>query len=151
MGVVVDIIPGPWDGEAGLELLLYDVLYRDFGVGFDGAWRHEGPGGTLLVARDERGRLVGTARLLPAEGDARQLRQLAVALACRRQGVGRLLVDKAEDVARETGTKAVVLKAREEAFPFYLSLGYEFDGEAFVSELTRIPHRPMRKKLAEHA
>ena len=52
-----------------------------------------------------------------------------------------------EDVAAAEGADEVWLHARDTAFGFYERLGYVPEGEIFVSELTGIPHRTMRKRL----
>lgn len=137
------------DVDEAVYDLLYDVLYRDFGVDPASDWRHLDADSTYAVATSAGGGLLGVARLMPA-GDApesRQLRQLAVAHATRRSGVGRALVHALEHKAAEQGAREVWLNARESAFGFYERLGYEFDGEVFVSELTGIPHRRMRKAV----
>ena len=56
----------------------------------------------------------------------------------RRQGIGRMLVDYAEDFARQQdciGTWLVSgFKRQEEAHRFYQDLGYEITGYRFVKE-----------------
>lgn len=133
---------------ADVETLLYDVLYRDFGVASNAAWRETGEGSVVAIARDSGGKVVGSARLLPSAGDAdRQLRQLAVSVDARGSGVGRMLVDALERRAGSEGATAIVLNARECAWEFYERLGYRYTGPEFVSELTGIVHRPMRREL----
>lgn len=128
--------------------LLFDVLYRDYGVDPDSDWYHAQGGSLHVLALGESGVLLGTARLMPAAGDAeRQLRQVAVRPDSHGRGIGRALVSALEIEAAEQGANAVWLHARESAFPFYERLGYEYVGDVFVSELTGIPHRTMRKAL----
>lgn len=135
------------DGEsAAVERLLYEVLYRDFGVACDGPWRHAGASGDLLVA-DRGGSIVGTVHLLDPGARERRLRQLAVRPEARGRGVGCALVRKAELVALRAGADAVILNARDTAWAFYERMGYGFTGGVFTSELTGIAHRPMRRDL----
>lgn len=146
--VRIELVGPQWDRRAKLEWVLFDVLYRDFGVVFDDPWRHEGPEGIVAVALGDSGELLGALRLLPGErGTGRQLRQMAVVPAARRAGVGRALVEAMERIAAAEGASIIVLNARDTAFDFYRHLGYDFSGDTFVSALTGIAHRPMLKRL----
>jgi predicted GNAT family N-acyltransferase len=138
------------DVDEAVYDLLYDVLYRDFGVDPDSDWRHLDADSIYAVAASAHGGFLGVARLMPAgeAPESRQLRQLAVAHETRRSGVGRALVHALERQSAEQGAREVWLNARESAFGFYERLGYEFDSEVFVSELTGIPHRRMRKDVS---
>lgn len=147
----IEVVDGSWELFDKILRLDYEVLYRDCGVPFDADWFHEDEGSAFAVALS-RGRLLGSARLLGNEGDAqRQLRQVVVEPAVRRMGVGGALVGALEKVAEVGGTQEVWLNARENAYAFYAQLGYSFDSETFISELTQLPHRVMRKKLSVSA
>ena len=139
--------PDTWERAEELEALLYDVLYADFGVPFEGPWRDRAPGAVTLAALDDAGDLLGTVRLLPSDAGRRQVRQLAVARAARTHGVGAALMATAEMHAAEDGSSAVWLHARDTAVAFYERLGYAAISETFVSELTGIPHVTMEKAL----
>jgi len=76
------------------------------------------------------------------------VRQVAVSASARRRGIGHALMAELERVAAKTGAPELWLQAREHAFGFYERLGYIPEGEIFVSGLTGIPHRTMRKRLA---
>lgn len=131
-----------------VEELLYDVLYRGFGVSRDADWYHPAAGSVTLVARSADGELLGTARLLPAAGDAEwQVRQVAVAPHVRGTGIGRVLMLAVQRRARQEGASILMLNSRDTAIEFYERFGFECAGEAYVSELTHIPHRPMSKRL----
>ena len=144
----VDFVDEGWMYFRSLRALVYDVLYREFGVAEDADWHAptsaEGP----VVAAMHGFRLAGTARLVGGADHARlQLRQLAVRPEFRGLGIGRALVEALEEHAREAGADEVWLNARDNAYAFYERLGYEFTGPEFRSELTGIEHRPMRKVL----
>lgn len=74
-----------------------------------------------------------------------QMRQFAVDPTLQRTGLGTLLVDHAEQLARERGFHRMILHARESAVPFYLRLGYALEGEPFTE--VGLPHRHMSKAL----
>lgn len=72
-----------------------------------------------------------------------KMRQVAVTDSFRNKGIGRQLVEYAENYAKEQGYKEVVLHARQVAIEFYNKLGYTEEGEPFVE--VGIPHKKMFK------
>ena len=145
----VELVTHDWDRFDEVLDLSYEVLYRAFGVPRDGDWYQPAHGSEFAVALGADGELLGTARLLPAAADgARQVRQVAVNSSARRCGIGHALMAELERVAAEACSPELWLQAREHAFGFYERLGYIPEGEIFVSGLTGIPHRTMRKRLA---
>lgn len=146
--VSVEFVPADWARLADVDHQLFEVLYRDFGVPPEAPWRHTGDHGTLAVAITDDGQVVGSARLLADGGPQRQVRQLAVAEHARGLGIGRVLVEALEEAAVFQQATSIQLNARECAYDFYLRLGYDFDGDTFISELTGIPHRRMVKDLS---
>lgn len=136
--------------EASDEVLslMFEVLCRDFGVPEEAEWLNGEHGGMLAVARTENGGVAGVARLMPSVGEAsRQVRHVAVAPHLRRVGVGRRLMSVLEEMAREEGAAEVWLNARDDAIAFYERLDFECEGDWFISEVTGIPHKLMRKAL----
>ena len=130
------------------------VLYEPFGrprpdvAAGEVDWRLPPAGTDVAIALDERCELLGSAWLLPAAGDAsRQVRQVAVDSASRGRGIGSALMAAVELLAAEQGASELWLNARDTAYGFYERLGFVAEGEEFVSELTGIPHRLMRKAL----
>lgn len=88
---------------------------------------------------------IGTARVrFPSETTAK-LERLAILPSHRGQGIGQLLMKKAETVALERGRKEMVLNAQVQALPFYRRLGYHEYGETFDD--AGIPHKSMTKTL----
>jgi predicted GNAT family N-acyltransferase len=146
--VRVEIVSDEWPGFPTLLDLSYEVLYRDFGVSRDADWYHLAPGSIFAVALDENRELVGSARLLPDLGDGtRQIRQVAVTPSWRGLGAGRALMLALEGEARAHGSAEAWLYARDTAYGFYECLGYTPAGDEFMSALTGIAHREMRKRL----
>ncbi|MGV8083029.1 MAG: GNAT family N-acetyltransferase [Coriobacteriia bacterium] len=146
--IEIVVVTHDWERFGELLDLAYDVLYKDFGVAREAEWYHPAHGSQFSVALGSGGVILGAARLLPAPGDeSRQVRQVMVAPDTHKRGVGRLLMLKLEDLAREQGARELWLNARRSAYGFYERLGFEFDGPVFISDLTRLPHRCMRKPL----
>lgn len=91
---------------------------------------------------------VGTARLLAggaADPHVVHIGRMAVHRDLRRAGLGRVLMQSLEAVARERGDHAIVLSAQRHAQHFYEELGYRAEGAPY--EEVRIPHIQMRKSL----
>lgn len=89
-------------------------------------------------------RVIGTASLLPdyPEAGTGKLMQMAVDLQRQGEGLGTRLVVAVEQRAfGELGLRELFCHARDTAFGFYRSLGWEFDSEVFME--ADIPHRRM--------
>lgn len=74
-----------------------------------------------------------------------RLRQMAVISGLQGKGIGRSIMQFAENVARDMGYRKITMHARKNAVGFYEKLGYKISGEEFV-EVT-IPHYVMEKGL----
>ena len=151
----IEFVPLDWGRFDEVLALAFAVLYEPFGLSWPeelsrGAdWMHPAAGTHVAVAIAEGGEVLGTARLLPAAGDAeRQVRQMAVSPEAAGLGIGRALMLAIESVAAEEGARETWLNSRDTAYGFYQALGYVLEGEEFVSEITGIVHRPARKRLA---
>jgi len=144
----IEILAHDWQRFDEVLELYYDVLYGPFGVARDFDWYHPAHGSRFAIALGAGDELLGSARLLPEAGDEmRQVRQVVVASSAQGLGVGRELMTAIERVAAEEGALELWLHARHTAFGFYEALNWEFVGEPFVSELTGVLHREMRKRL----
>ena len=122
-----------------------EELERD---GLDEIARH-------LVAWQEDRRAIGTARVLaldadrrpvpPEQGEVAKIGRMAVLLAERRRGVGRVLLDAALDLARLHGIAHAELSAQEYVVAFYEKCGFRVEGEPYLE--AGIPHRRMTREL----
>jgi len=102
----------------------------------DAACRH-------WLATDERGEPIGTVRLdLAARG---KVGRLAVLARERGRGVGRALMERVHELARERGLESVWCHAQISAAPFYTRLGYRIVSERF--EEAGIAHVRMEYEL----
>lgn len=93
----------------------------------------------------ENGDVVGNVSLAARENGFAQIKQVAVDTSCQGKGIGRALIDFAEQQARAAGFTYVFLNARASTVPFYGKLGYEGEGEFFA--LVGTPHQRMTKRL----
>ena len=95
------------------------------------------------LATDERSEPIGTVRLdLRALG---KIGRLAVLAPARGHGVGRALMARVHELARERGLASVWCHAQISAAPFYERLGYRVTSEPF--EEAGIEHVKMEYAL----
>jgi predicted GNAT family N-acyltransferase len=98
----------------------------------------------LLIAAYEDEKMLGCCMLVE-EGKTVRLRQMAVLNDLQGKGIGRALMQFAENLARDRGYKKITMHARKNAIGFYEKMGYVVLGKEF-QELD-IPHYNMEKKL----
>jgi predicted GNAT family N-acyltransferase len=121
-----------------------DILRKPLGLTFTAEQLGAESSDMHLACYDD-GQLVGCLILTPADHGAVKMRQVAVAADRQGKGIGRAMVERSEEIAREHGFTEMVLHARETAVPFYEALGYDRVGERF--EEVTIPHWKMRKGM----
>jgi len=97
-----------------------------------------------LVAYDG-GSPVGTARLREPDPGVAKIERVAVLQSHRDRGVGRSIMHRLEDLARDLGMEEVLLHAQTSVEAFYSQLGYETTSDVFME--ADIPHVEMRKAL----
>jgi ribosomal protein S18 acetylase RimI-like enzyme len=114
-GAAIGFVPPLTEGEAGAfwDKAIADLAHR-----------------SILVARDEVGRILGSVQLVPTPWPSMQhkaeITKLLVDNAHRRQGLGRALMQAAEVEARRMGRTLLTLDARrgDAVVDLYGSLGY---------------------------
>ena len=99
----------------------------------------------ILIAAFEEERMLGCCMLVEERPDIVRLRQMAVLNALQGKGIGRALMNFAENIARDRGYKIVKMHARNNSIGFYEKVGYKKKGDEFI-EVT-IPHCVMEKLL----
>jgi len=99
----------------------------------------------MLIAAYEDDHMLGCCILTETEPDKVRLRQMAVISGLQGKGIGRVLMQFAENLARDRGYKKLTMHARKAVIGFYEKLGYKVVGEEF--EEVTIPHYVMEKAL----
>jgi predicted GNAT family N-acyltransferase len=99
----------------------------------------------LLMAAYEDDQMLGCCMLVKEGEDTVRLRQMAVLNDLQGKGVGRVLMQFAENLARDRGYKKITMHARKNSLGFYEKMGYRKVGNEF-KEIT-IPHYVMEKEL----
>lgn len=133
-----------WTGSANdLLAVRREVFVVEQGVAEEREVDELDPVSLHVLACDETGRPVGTARLLPCG----RIGRVAVLSPWRRRGVGRSLMEAVMAAAADRGEKRIHLHAQVHSIPFYESLGFRVCGGEFDEE--GIPHREMERFPAE--
>lgn len=120
------------------------ILRKPLGIDFDPKElqrEHE----DLLIGCFEDDKLEGCCLLTKVDSKTVRLRQMAVLSGLQGKGFGRVLMQFAENLARDRGYKKITMHARKTAVGFYEKLGYKVVGDEF--EEISIPHFIMEKEL----
>ena len=99
----------------------------------------------ILIGAFEEEKMLGCCMLIIVDRSTVRLRQMAVLNNLQGKGIGRALMQFAENIARDRGFKKIIMHARKSAAGFYEKLGYQVCSEEF--EEVTLPHYEMEKKL----
>jgi ribosomal protein S18 acetylase RimI-like enzyme len=121
-----------------------DILRRPLGLSFTPE-ELEKEKEEILIGAFEEEKMLGCCMLVTEEPASVRLRQMAVLNNLQGKGIGRALMQFAENIARDRGFKKITMHARKTAIGFYEKLGYRPIGEQF--EEVTIPHYIMEKML----
>ncbi|MBS1667794.1 MAG: GNAT family N-acetyltransferase [Bacteroidetes bacterium] len=124
--------------------LRMEILRKPLGLSFDEA-DIEKEKDDVCIGAFEDGKILGCCLLTKLDDRSMRLRQMAVTNNSQRNGVGRVMMDFAENIARDLGYKTMVMHARKTAIGFYQKQGYTISGEEF--EEVTLPHFLMFKNL----
>ncbi|MCA0397261.1 MAG: GNAT family N-acetyltransferase [Bacteroidetes bacterium] len=121
-----------------------DILRRPLGLSFSQE-ELDKEKEEILIGAFEDDKMLGCCMLVKEDPRVIRLRQMAVSNNLQGKGVGRALMQFAENIARDRGFYTLMMHARKTAVGFYERLGYEITGSEF--EEVTIPHFVMEKKL----
>ena len=93
-----------------------------------------------MVLEDDQ--IIGVARMHKSGENQGQVRCVAVAVEAQGKGVGKAIMLHLEGKAKEMGMQEIVLEARENAVPFYKSMGYVIEKESYLlfGEICAVSH-----------
>ena len=120
------------------------ILRKPLGLTFTDA-ELEKEKNDILIGAFEDDTMLGCCMLTTIEANTVRLRQMAVKTGLQGKGIGRVLMQFAENLARDRGNTRLVMHARKSATGFYEKLGYTIAGDEFM-EVT-VPHFIMEKIL----
>ena len=121
-----------------------EILRKPLGLNFSND-ELENEKDEILIGAFEEEKMLGCCMLIKMNNKTVRLRQMAVMNNLRGKGIGRALMNFAENIARDLGYRTITMHARKTAIGFYEKLGYAVVGEEFF-EVT-IPHFEMQKEL----
>src|SRR5882757_1442184 len=85
----------------------------------------------ILIGAFEEDKMLGCCMLIKTDNQTVRLRQMAVLNNLQGKGIGRALMQFAENIARDRGFRKITMHARKTAIGFYEKLGYEVNGAQF--------------------
>ncbi|HVF81049.1 MAG TPA: GNAT family N-acetyltransferase [Flavisolibacter sp.] len=142
--MALKIIDWGSDDYKNVLKLREEVLRKPLGLHFSDEELQKEKGNMHMGAYEDD-RMLGCCMLVQEGDETVRLRQMAVVNDVQGKGIGRALMQFAENLARDRGYKRITMHARKNAVGFYEKLGYKKIGEEF-EEIT-IPHYVMEKEL----
>jgi N-acetylglutamate synthase-like GNAT family acetyltransferase len=122
------VLREPWDQPHGSEILADEASAIH----------------TMAIGESEK--VLGVARMHESAVRQGQVRCVAVATDQQGKGIGKLIMSYLEKVAMEKGWQEIILEARENAVPFYESIGYSIIEKSYLL-FGEIQHYRMKKAL----
>lgn len=129
---------------AQMVSLRHQLLRKPLGLEFS-AEELEKEKEDILIGCFDDGRIVGCCILTNKGNKTIRLRQMAVIAGLQGKGIGKVLIQFAENIARDRGFKKIMMHARKSAIGFYEKMGYTIMGTEF--EEVNLPHFLMEKNL----
>ncbi len=138
--------------ERELEAYISDTLAGDLA---DVAGNYLQPGSNFWVV-EAYGQVAGMVGVQRRDAKSCELRRMAVDIKWRRKGLGRKLLDTAEDFAHQQGYASMILSTitpLQPAIALYEGTGYRLSGQSeygavtilhYVKDLLSVPNRPGR-------
>lgn len=99
----------------------------------------------ILIGAFEDEKMLGCCMLVKEVGNTILLRQMAVRNQLQGKGIGRALMEFAENIARDIGFSVIAMHARSTSTGFYERMGYKISGGTFVK--LSISHVLMKKRI----
>jgi predicted GNAT family N-acyltransferase len=121
-----------------------DILRKPLGLEFTPEELEKEKESLLMVAYEDD-KMLGCCMLVEEGENTVRLRQMAVLNDLQGKGIGRALMQFAENLARDRGYTTITMHARKGSVGFYEKMGYNINGKEF-EEIT-IPHYVMEKQL----
>ncbi|MBQ8750498.1 MAG: GNAT family N-acetyltransferase [Alphaproteobacteria bacterium] len=112
--------------------LRYKILLQPLGLKFLDSYREEEASflhvGCVENSTDE---LIGGLILVPVDNEEIRVMQVAIDTIHQGEGIGKKLVEHAENIAREIGYEKLVMHAMLSVVGFYEKLGFKQDSDLF--------------------
>ncbi len=99
----------------------------------------------IFIAAFDNQEIIGCCILTAINKQEIKLRQMAVKKGHQRKGIGKAILQYAEQTALANGYSIIILHARKDAVEFYQRNGYFVEGDEFTE--VGIPHYEMIKQI----
>ena len=129
------------EAKATLSSIRQQVFVKEQNVPLDMELDEHDVNSNHLLAIDDHGTPVGTARLLP-DG---HIGRMAVLAEFRGNGIGSQLLTDIIELAKAKGIRTVTLHAQTQAVEFYIKHHFHIVSEEFME--AGIPHVEMQRQL----
>lgn len=118
--------------KAGVYFVRTEAMVKGFQISPEMEFDDDRPDSIYILATDGI-YPVGTCRLhLLEDQKTAKIERVCVIEEYRKKGVGRMVIEAAEEWLRELGTEKIVITSRDEAVGFYQKLGYRADFDKIV-------------------
>jgi GNAT superfamily N-acetyltransferase len=124
--------------------LRFEIMRKPLGLSFSTEELAKEKNDILIGAFDED-EMTGCCILTDISSGSVKLRQMAVLKNMQGKGIGEMIIQFAENIARDKGYRTLTMHARDTAIGFYEKYGYKVEGEGFIE--INIPHHIMKKNL----
>src|SRR2546423_8841541 len=104
-----------------------EILRKPLGLTFTKDELEEEKNNLHIVAYEDE-RMLGCCMLVEEDAETVRLRQMAVINDLQGKGIGRALMQFAENLARDRGYKKIIMHARKNATGFYEKMSYRKKG-----------------------
>ena len=121
-----------------------EILRKPLGLGFSEEELEKEKDNMFIAAYDDD-QMLGCCMLVEENPSIVRLRQMAVLNDLQGKGIGRALMNFAENLARDRGYKIMSMHARKNVVGFYEKIGYKVTSGEFIK--ITIPHYVMEKQL----
>ncbi len=98
-----------------------------------------------IACYDENHKIIGTAMFVPLSSTKLKMRQVVVSQDWQGRGIGKELIEFAENFAQSKGYTLIEANVRQTAMGFYESMDYIKQGKEFTE--VGIPHMKVEKRL----
>ena len=98
-----------------------------------------------IAVYDESHKIIGTAMFVPLSTTKLKMRQVVVAEDWQGRGIGKELIEFAENFAKSKEYQIIEANVRQTAIGFYESMNYQKQGKEFTE--VGIPHMKVEKRF----
>ena len=112
--------------RAGVYYVRTQAMVKGFDLTLDAEFDTDTPETKYILALDNN-IPIGTCRMHIISDSRAKIERVAVVAEYRKKGIGRKVMEAAEEWLREQGIKQIIITSRVEALDFYEALGYTAD------------------------